>query len=318
MKVLIVGAGSVGQVYGRHFQLGGADVAFLVKEKHAEEARRGFTLYALRESGRAPVRFDGFDVLTALDGRQWDAIVLAVSSPAIRGKWLDELGARSGDATIVMLQPGLTDHAYVAERVGEGRLVSGLIGFMAYAAPLPGEKVPVPGTAYWFPPLSPCPFSGPPARVAPVVDALARGGFPAKAHRDVQGELAFKGAVFETYVVALECAGWRLAQLRRDRELVRLGARAAREVASLAAKVQGRKAPAVVMLAGPLGVRVGMCVVSRLAPFDLEAFFKVHFTKVGDQTQQMFETYASLAARHGVDTPALEALRKRLPAGAAA
>lgn len=140
MKILVVGAGSVGQVYARHFQRGGAEVAFLVKEKHAAEARRGFTMYPLRESGRAPVRFEGFDVLTALDGSKWDAIVLCVSSPAIRGKWLDELAAGSGDATIVMLQPGLTDHAYVAERVGAGRLVSGLIGFMAYAAPLPGEK----------------------------------------------------------------------------------------------------------------------------------------------------------------------------------
>ncbi|HKA90092.1 MAG TPA: 2-dehydropantoate 2-reductase N-terminal domain-containing protein [Haliangiales bacterium] len=312
MKVLIVGAGSVGQVYGRHFQLGGADVAFLVKEKHAEEARRGFTLYALKESGRTPLRFEGFEVLTALDGRKWDAILLAVSSPAIRGAWLDELARRSGDATIVMLQPGLTDHAHVAERVGQGRLVSGLIGFMAYSAPLPGEKVPEPGTAYWFPPLAPCPFSGPPERVAPVVETLARGGFPAKAHRDVQGELAFKGAVFETYVLALECAGWRFAELRRDRELVRLGARAAREVASLAEKVQGRKAPAALMLAGPLGVRMGMRVVSHLAPFDLETFFKVHFTKVAEQTREMFETYASLAARHGVATPALEALRQRI------
>jgi 2-dehydropantoate 2-reductase len=317
MKILVVGAGSVGQVYARHFQRGGAEVAFLVKEKHAAEARRGFTLYPLRESGRKPVRFEAFDVVTALDGRKWDAIVLCVSSPAIRGKWLDDLAAGSGDATIVMLQPGLTDHAYVAERVGAERLVSGLIGFMAYAAPLPGEKVPEPGTAYWFPPLQGCPLSGPAERVAPIVEVLARGGFPAKVHPDVQGEIAFKGAVFETYVLALECAGWRFSELRRDRELIRLGARAAREVASIAEKVQGRKAPAVVMLAGPLGVRVGMCVVSRLAPFDVEAFFKVHFTKVGDQTHQMFETCASLAAQHGLQTPALEALRKRLPAGAA-
>src|SRR5262249_7486976 len=123
---------------------------------------------------------------------------------------------------------------------------------------------------------------------------------------------AFKGAVFETYVLALECAGWRFAELRRDRELVRLGARAAREVASLAEKVQGRKAPAALMLAGAPRGPLGERVVAPPAPLDLETFFKVHFTKVAEQTREMFETYASLAARHGVATPALEALRQRI------
>ena len=47
MKVLIIGAGAVGQVYGRHLALGGAEVSFYVKDKYADYARKGFTFYTL-------------------------------------------------------------------------------------------------------------------------------------------------------------------------------------------------------------------------------------------------------------------------------
>ena len=45
MKVLIIGAGAVGQVYGHHITNGGADVAFYIKEKFAAELDKDFYLY---------------------------------------------------------------------------------------------------------------------------------------------------------------------------------------------------------------------------------------------------------------------------------
>jgi len=316
-NVLIVGAGAVGQVYGRHFQRGGADVAFLVKPKHLDETRRGFTLYPLNDGlPPPPVAFEGFEALTEATGRSFDAVVLCVSSPALRGSWLDALAAATGDATVAMLQPGLTDREYVAARVGESRLVSGMVGFMAYAAPLSGEALPRPGTAYWFPPFQMCPFSGPDERVRPIVDALRRGGFPARIHPDVPGELAFKASVVETLVVALECAGWRFAALRGDRELLELAIRASREVASLAEKALGKKAPASARRLRAWMVRPLLWAAPKVAPLDLEAFFRQHFTKVADQTRGTFATYAELSAKHGVPTPALLALRARLEAAA--
>lgn len=53
MRTLVVGAGSVGQVFARHLSLGGAEVTFLVKEKHAAELRRGLTLYPLNRKDRS-------------------------------------------------------------------------------------------------------------------------------------------------------------------------------------------------------------------------------------------------------------------------
>ncbi|HIA02218.1 MAG TPA: hypothetical protein EYN66_09955, partial [Myxococcales bacterium] len=48
VKVLIIGAGAVGQIYGYFLQRAGAEVSFFVKDKYAEECRQGFPLHHLR------------------------------------------------------------------------------------------------------------------------------------------------------------------------------------------------------------------------------------------------------------------------------
>ncbi|MBT5947613.1 MAG: hypothetical protein HOG94_08080, partial [Nitrospinaceae bacterium] len=45
-------AGAVGLSYGYHLQRGGAEVCYFVREKYAEAAREGFTLYALNAKDR--------------------------------------------------------------------------------------------------------------------------------------------------------------------------------------------------------------------------------------------------------------------------
>ncbi len=83
-RILLVGAGAVGQVYGRHLQLGGADISFLVRPQYAAAVRRGFDLYPLRKRGRRDaVRLQDFAVLTetaAVAAQRWDAVFLCVSS----------------------------------------------------------------------------------------------------------------------------------------------------------------------------------------------------------------------------------------------
>jgi len=39
MKVLIVGAGAVGQIYGHYYAEGGSEVTYLVKPRHVEELK---------------------------------------------------------------------------------------------------------------------------------------------------------------------------------------------------------------------------------------------------------------------------------------
>jgi 2-dehydropantoate 2-reductase len=318
VKTLVVGAGAVGQAFGYHLRKGGAEVSFLVKPKHAPEAERGFDLYLLnrRNPRREPTRFEGFGVVTSAAEaarRAWDCVVICVSSTGLRTGWLDEIAPHLGDATVVVLQPGLDDAAYVAARVPEDRIVSGMIALIAYAAPLPGESVPRPGTAVWLPPFSRIPLSGPDARVRPLVEALSRGGLRARVHPDVASALAFGGAVLSLTVVALECAGWSFRTLREDRALLPLTARATREALAVCEKERGRRAPLGPRLLRPLHVRLATRIAPSLVPFDLERYFQVHFTKVGDQTRHSLRTYIETAQRHGLAADALRALAERLP-----
>jgi len=115
-RALIVGAGAVGQVFGRHLQLAGLEVSFLVKEKYAADCRRGFTLLTLNGRPRYAVRrLEGFGVISAPGevSPDSDLIVITVSSAALRdGDWLSQLAARSGQATVVAMLPTLDDKLF--------------------------------------------------------------------------------------------------------------------------------------------------------------------------------------------------------------
>jgi 2-dehydropantoate 2-reductase len=241
-------------------------------------------------------------------------VYLTVSSTALRGPWLPGLARAAGDATVISLQPGIEDRTHVLRFVPEDRLVSGLISLISYAAPLPGEtRFREPGMAYWFPPLSPSPFSGPAARVDAVVAALRAGGMPAKRHPDVPGLAGFPSAIMMPYLVALEAGGWSFDRLGENAPTA---ARAAREaIAVVAARPEaGRRPPFIGLAARPLVVRAGLWLGRRILPLDLETYLREHFTKVGDQTRLMMSQYIDHARSRGLPSAALESLSQSVAA----
>ena len=113
MRVLIVGAGAIGRVYGHAFAEGGAEVAFVVRPYQAASAREGWTLYGLNRSSTRrhhPISFSGFEVHTSVEAalsREWDLVVLAVTSLSLReGDWLERLGQGLGAGFVLSLLPG--------------------------------------------------------------------------------------------------------------------------------------------------------------------------------------------------------------------
>lgn len=318
LRVLVVGAGAVGQVYAHHFQRGGAAVTMFVRAKYQAEAAAGFTLYRLRRRKVEAQRFEGFAVATTaaeVAAARFDQIVLTVATPALRGPWLAELIAAAGDATIVSLQPGLDARALVlAAGVDEARLVRGLISLISYHAPLPGEtRFPTPGMAYWFPPLAPCPFAGPRDRTAAVVAALRAGGFPAKVAKDTSAAEAFPSAVMMPYLAALELGGWTVRGAVQRGTLAE-GAAAARQAIAVVRHVLGRPPLGVRLLARPRVLRTGLWFARPLIPIPLEVYLEAHFTKVGDQTAEMLDAYVAKGRAAGLPVDALEALAARLAA----
>ncbi|HEX5746131.1 MAG TPA: 2-dehydropantoate 2-reductase N-terminal domain-containing protein [Archangium sp.] len=312
-RVLLVGAGAVGQVFGKYLQAAGCELSFLVKEKYADEARRGFTLYELGmlEKDPEPVAFSGFGVLVSNEevaARRWDQVWLCVSSTAMRaGSWVGELARATGDATWVMLQPSLDDRDWLLQWIPAERLVSSMIPFLSFHAPLkPGERFPKPGMAFWMPPMTRGPFSGPPERLQQVVRTLRAGGYPARASQDVARDVAIPSAVLTVFVNGLEAAGWSFERFLQHDSLERVH-RAAREAVQVAAAHTKGSASAVLPLLRPALFKLLLPVASHLMPFDLEAYLRVHFTKVGEQMRLMMKTYVDLGRSAGLPVENLQA-----------
>jgi hypothetical protein len=311
MRALVVGAGAIGQVYGHHLALGGAQVGFLVKPARAAEIRAGLVLYPLnrpRARRKQPIRSTGFEVLTAPAG-EWDAVVLAVSSPALaEGTWLAALAGALPAATVVLLQPGPDDRLIVQRHFPQTQVVQGIITLLSYPAPMPGEAgFPEPGIAYWLPPLSPTPLDGPPERVAPLVAALEGGGLPARAAHDLAALVPFGTALLIPVVAALEAEQWSLPALRRSPRLS-LAVQAAREASTALARRDGRPAPLPLRLLTSRAALIPLLgLAPLLPPFDVQTYLRVHFTKVRAQTRDCLHSYVALA--DAARLPA-EALRK--------
>ncbi|MBL4635413.1 MAG: hypothetical protein JKY56_16250 [Kofleriaceae bacterium] len=320
MNVLLIGAGAVGQAYGRHFHLGGAKVTFYVRPHYAEETRKGFAMYPLntRKVAKGPVRFDDFNVVTSFSdaaNTQWDFVVLCMSSTALRkGTWLDELVAVIGDATLVSLCPGLQDNEFVLARVSKERAVFGLIGLTSYPGPLEGESLPSPGMVYWIPPLAKMAFSGPDVRTKEVVKVLTAGGLASKQVEDTAASAAFAGPILQMVIIGLELVGWSFVSLRKNKPMMKKSYAAMRESFSIAEKRLGTKTPLALRLIRPWNLRLVLRLIPYIVPFDMERFFEKHFTKVGDQTEDNLETLTSLAKSENMSHEALLSLHEQLGA----
>ena len=305
MRALVVGAGAVGQTYGWHLKRGGAEITFYVTPSHLDAMAGGLWLHPL---GKPPAHWEDFDRVTDADAvasaGPFDQVWICTSSTALRaGDWLGPLLAAAGpDALVVTLQPGATDRGFVESLSAPERVVSGLIGLVAFQAPLPGETLEHPGVAFWLPPLTRSPMSGP--RAAEAVRALRAGGFPAVVGRDVPGRLAAAGAVMQPFIGALELGGWTFKGFRKKTN--GLAARAAREAMRINAP--GRALGRAVMRAPVLWL-VSL-IAPRVVPFDLETYLRYHFTKVGDQTRVHLRSYVERAGDH--PTPVLRAMCDRL------
>ncbi|MFF4624676.1 ketopantoate reductase family protein [Nonomuraea jabiensis] len=302
-KVLIVGAGALGQVFGLWLAAAGARVSYLVRP--GRESWEGASLYRLRR-GRAPVseRIVPYEVISEPRREQWDMVWLCVDSPALRGEWTRALRAAAGAATVVTIGQDPGDLSTLARVWPQEQIVQVTPTLLAYQAPLERE-VPAPGVAYWVPPGSAAGVTG--ARAPQVVAALQGGGVRAKrVTRAGAGELA--AARMIPYIAELEASGWRLpASSTRLR-----GATASvREAVAVVCAQHGLRAPVSVP---SWAVGLALRVLPWLLPFNLRSYLETHFTKVSAQTRLMLDGWIAEGAARTLPVGHLSALRDSLPA----
>ncbi|CAN5887634.1 hypothetical protein BH11MYX4_BH11MYX4_08440 [soil metagenome] len=311
-----MGAGAVGKVYGYHLARGGARVAFFVRPKAAAACRRGMVLYPLgRRGARVPVRFEADAVFTSLEDvaqagaeQPWDEVWFCVPADALDETWLVAIAGAVGPARIVALPPGIESEQRIRRAFPDHEIVPALIGMVSYQTPLPGEVVPEPGIAFYFPPGAPSGFGGP--HGAAVADELRRGGCPAVAKKNIAISSAFGSSILMPTVAGLEAAGWSLRGFRRG-DVPALVARAAREAMAITAATLGVRVPFLRILLGGVTLKLAAWLAPKIAPFDLESYLRHHFTKVGDQTRLLVGEYRKSGDARGLKSDALAALLER-------
>jgi 2-dehydropantoate 2-reductase len=325
MKVLVVGAGAVGQVYGQALQAGGAELVFFARPRYRDALAdpAGLPLRVLnRARDQQLLRWRPDGVISTMDevrAQRWDAVWLCVSSPALQLPWFDELAQAVGEATVVSLQPGLIDPAWMHARVPPERLVLGMIPYIAWTSPLPGQ-VPLqgdPAMTVWHPPFSATPLSGPLDGVTAAAGLLRAGGLRARVVGDATAGAGVASAVLLSTIAALEAAGWSLARLRSRTDLRRAVACKDQAVA-IAARFRGVPVPRLPVLLRPWMLRILTLLAPLVVPFPLEAYLRAHFTKVGEQTRQSLRTWRQEGEQRGMDVDAIAAMEAVLAARDAA
>lgn len=304
-RVALIGAGAVGQVYGRHLQRAGDQVTFYVREKYRADVEAGMVMHPVN-GDQTPVtlKADGV-VTTAADLAGFDEVWLCISSTALQGQWLGPLLDAASGARVVTLQPGLEDRELLLQHVAEDKLATGLIGFMSWQAPLPGEQV-APGMRYWFPWFMPSKFSGPGAD--DIVRRLQAGGCPAKRAKNVRLEMALGSATLLPITAHLETVGWKWDRLGSVSDSL---AETIAQARAVSAAYHGVMSPGL----SPPGFAFGVAawVVPRVVPVDIEAFFEWHFTKVGDQTRASLATWIANGEARGLQVGAMRRILEQLP-----
>lgn len=320
-KILIVGAGAVGQVYGHYLQRGGSDVSFLVKPQNAPACAEGFTVYRCRRGGLGSgehykpqhVFVDLEDVALTV----WDQVWLTVPSDSLRGGWLPALKRAIGDATLVMLQPDLDDRELVLRDFPEHQVVYGMVNFLSYQTPLPEMPFHHPdaskkGIAYLMLPMLPAEFSGDWDRMPPVMEALSDGRFSVRVQQNVPRLYADRSAMLMPLVALLEKEGWVINRLLASPELP-LAVEAARQALAVVAAKFHMNRNLTERAFGVFWVRMVLPVLRWISPMDAEAYLKYQFLKTRRQTRVMLQTFVDEGRAHGLQVDALQQWLKALP-----
>jgi 2-dehydropantoate 2-reductase len=321
MNTLVVGAGSVGQVFAHHLHLGGSTVSFLTRADRASEIGTDLVLMPLnkRNSRKKPIHFASFSVLTQysqIESQSWDQIYVCVPSTDLTTELLEGIKTFGGNATIVKIQPGLGDRNRFTKHLDESQIVSGMVSFIGYQAPLRGETVAESGMAYWIPPLVKCLFNGSNDRVRGVVAALLAGGLPARTHSDVEAFVGYVLAVEAPITAGIEAAGWSFHKFRQSRYLG-LASRGVKEASEVMARYRPSKPPLFVRLVNSLTIRLATQLLPLASKFPLEAYLEHHFTKVQAQSFQHLDDYLDQGLKYDIDVSSLLELRNAIANGEA-
>jgi hypothetical protein len=312
MRILLVGAGAVGQVYAWHLQKAGVDLGLLDRPDVAAALERargsgGLPLYQTTyRRRRDPIerRLKDFRVLRdAAEARAFapDQIWFAIPSPAYRTDWYREFVRTVPAGLVVCFVPEGGRPEFVPAGAA-GRFVFGGTAFMAWQGGAERGGGREGGVNFWRPPLG-IPLAGTAEGCRAVGAILKEAGFGYTADPPGSKSQAATTAAMTAFVSGLELAGWSLGRYRGSPWMRRAAAASGEAIRGQLPAAGGLQRA----LLGDGVLSAAFFLVSvllpLLVPFDLEKYLRFHYTKTRKQSLALLELFAA------------DAVERKLPVG---
>jgi ketopantoate reductase len=313
MHITIVGAGTLGRIYGLRLVACGEEVAFLVRPRRAADSSP-FVIEQINGSRRRDVLERPTRVVAVPPGTQ--VILVAVRFEQIDGSLIEVLRAERA-APMVVLTPLLPAQNRALE-AGLGRAITPAMP--SISGYLDERDV----ARYWTVKVASTLIDAPPqgehgaaasASLEELARRLTKAGIASHLERDVGATNVATTTTFFPLIAAIN-AGSGIDGVLADKALLSLVIEAAKESSALGQKL-GKAAPWANLLTrfiGPYTLKPGVALGRRLFP-EVIRFVDAHFgPKLHEQHVAMGAAILELGREHGQAMPALTQLMERLRA----
>ncbi len=323
MKVLIVGCGAVGQVYGLSLQKAGVTLGYLDRPDTAEKLKEalghaGLPIYQISRSHRRdpiPHRLEHYQVITdAAESQRFapDQIWFTIPSQAYYTEWFKDFVQKVPSERVVCFVPEGPRPEFFPEPDGsKERFVFAGTTFMAWQGSLEGGGGRAEGVNFWLPPLA-LPLVGAKNACQDVAVLLKKAGFRVTIGKPDSRSQAATTALMTAFTAGLELSGWSLKSFRRSPWLKQAAA-AAHE--GMLSQLPNPGAFQRTLLGSPVLVAAFYLVALALPlifPFDVEKYLQFHYTKTREQTLVLLDVFGEDGKSRGVPIGNIQALHQAL------
>jgi len=186
MKVLVMGAGAIGSVFGGTLANAGNNVTFIGRESHMQAIRsKGLKISGIFGDYLVP-NIKTYTSASEVKERDFDFVFLSVKSFDTEEAARQVLPLLSEKTPVISLQNGLGNIEKIAEVVGEHRTVGGRVIFGVEAVEAGHVKVTVFGDKVL---LGSKPGKVPMARIAKIAEAITKAGIPTEMTDEIERHL---------------------------------------------------------------------------------------------------------------------------------
>ena len=144
-----------------------------------------------------------------------------------------------------------------------------------------------------------------------VVKALNDGGLRARVHGDVESLVGFALAAQAPLTAGFECSHWSIREYRASPTL-NVVCRAIKETTKIVSKTLHSDPPKIMKLLNCSFIRLGLAILPRRYPFNMEDYLRAHYKKLHDQSCKNMDDYIEQGVMKGLPHDSLLELRKGL------